>query len=178
MLMLYTSMIDSTEEKRKFERIYLAHRQTMYYAAFRILNNVQDAEDAVHQAFLRILNHLDIINESDCHKTRAYLIVITQSTAIDIYRKHKRFNTVSFDELEICNSGTLERDYEEKDAILRAVNKIPVNYSVVLKLRYSHNHSVSEIASLLGISEGNVRQRISRAKKILAQLLEEEGIEV
>ena len=45
MLMLYISMIDSPEEKQKFERIYLAHRQTMYYAAFRILKDVHEAEE-------------------------------------------------------------------------------------------------------------------------------------
>ena len=176
MLMLYISMIDSLEEKRKFERIYLAHRQIMYYAAFRILKDVHEAEDAVHQAFLRIIDRLDKINDAECHKTRAYLVVITESAAIDIYRKRKQARIVSYEELEVYISSNMESDYEEKDAIIRAINKLPVNYSVVLRLRYSHGHTDAEIASLLKISEENVRQRISRAKKKLNQLLEGEGV--
>lgn len=176
MLMLYISMIDSPEEKRKFERIYLAHRQTMYYVAFRILKDAHEAEDAVHQAFLRIIDRLDKINDADCHKTRAYLVVITENAAIDIYRKRKKSRTVSYDEMEIYISGNMESDYGEKDAIIRAINKLPVNYSVVLKLRYAHGHTDAEIAALLKISEENVRQRISRAKKKLNQLLEGEGV--
>ena len=176
MLMLYMSMIDSSEEKRKFERLYLAHKQTMYYVALGILKDVQEAEDAVHQAFLRIMDRLDKIDERDCHKTRAYLVVITESTAIDIYRKRKRARTVSFDELEIYISSDIESDYEEKDAIIRAINALPVNYAVVLKLRYSHGHTDGEIAALLNITEENVRQRIARAKKKLNKLLEAEGV--
>jgi RNA polymerase sigma-70 factor (ECF subfamily) len=176
MLMLYMSMIDSSEEKRKFERLYLAHKQTMYYVALGILKDVQEAEDAVHQAFLRVMDRLDKIDEQDCHKTRAYLVVITESTAIDIYRKRKRARTVSFDELEIYIASDIESDYEEKDAIIRAINALPVNYAVVLKLRYSHGHTDGEIAALLNITEENVRQRIARAKKKLNKLLEAEGV--
>lgn len=176
MLMLYTSMMESSEEKRKLERLYLAHKQTMYYVALRILKDAHEAEDAVHQAFLRIMERLDKINENDCHKTRAYLVVITESAAIDIYRKRKRARTVSFDELEIYISGELESNYEETDGINRAINALPVNYAVVLKLRYAHGHTDGEIASLLNITEENVRQRIARAKKKLNKLLEAEGV--
>ena len=54
MLIFYTAILPEPEEKRKFERLYHQYRQTMYYAAFRILKEPHDAEDAVHQAF-RIL---------------------------------------------------------------------------------------------------------------------------
>lgn len=176
MLMLYVSMIDSPDEKRKFEKIYLAHRQTMYYAAFSILKDSYEAEDAVHQAFLKIIGHLEKINEEDCHKTRAYLVIITQNEAIDIYRKRKKAQAVPYDEIESFTAGSLDSDPEEKDAILRAIHKLPVHYSAVLRLRYSHGHTDSEIAALLNISQENVRSRISRAKKKLKQLLEREGV--
>lgn len=175
-MLILSSMIDSQDEKGKFERIYLAHRQTMYYAAYRILGDTHEAEDAVHQAFLKIIHRLDKINETDCHKTRSYLVVITESTAIDLYRKRKQARTVSYDELEIYLPGDVNSDYGEKDAINRAINALPVNHSVVLKLRYSHGHTDAEIASVLNITEENVRQRISRAKKKLRELLEKEGV--
>ncbi|MGL5259319.1 MAG: RNA polymerase sigma factor [Lachnospiraceae bacterium] len=63
----------------------------MFYATNRILKNQDSAEDAVHNAFLRVINHLEKINENDCHKTRAFLVVILKNIAIDIYRKESMF---------------------------------------------------------------------------------------
>ena len=62
MLMFYTAMLSTPEEKRKFEQLYLQHRQSMYQAAYRILQNTHDAEDAVHQAFLQLVAHMEKIN--------------------------------------------------------------------------------------------------------------------
>lgn len=176
MLMLYTSMIDTPKEKSKFEKIYLEHRQTMYYVAFRILQDAHEAEDAVHQAFLRILPRLRKIDEQDCHKTRAYLVIITENAAIDIYRKRRKL--ISLEELENLIPSYPSEDAVEKDAILQAIRKLPISYAVVLKLRYAHGHAIEEIAAELDISEENVRQRISRAKKRLQILLEAEGVQL
>lgn len=176
MLMLYISMIDAPEEKRKFEQIYLAHKQTMYYVASCILKDTHEAEDAVHQAFLRVIDLLDKVDNVDSRETRAYLVVITQSVAIDIYRKRKKSGTVSYDEMENYLFSNMENEYEEKDAIVRAINKLPVNDFAVLRFRYSYGHTNAEIASILRISEESVRQRISRARKRLSQLLAEEGV--
>lgn len=170
-MLFYLAMIETEEDKRKFERIYLAYKQTMFYAANRILKNVYTSEDAVHQAFIRIINHLDKINENDCHKTRAFLVVITEHIAIDIYRKQKKESTHSYDELEIYVSDTGVESYEESDDLAVAIAKLPVNYATVLCLKFSQGYSDSEISSILNITEENVRKRISRAKKKLEELL-------
>ena len=174
-MLTYLALIETEEDKRKFERIYVSYKQTMFYAANRILNNVHTAEDAVHQAFLRILNHLEKINENDCHKTRAFLVVITEHIAIDIYRKQKRENTLSFDELEVYIADNSLPEHEVIDEVSAAIEKLPVNYSTVLRLKFSQGYSNSEIAQTLDITEENIRQRISRAKKRLSQILSEEG---
>ena len=176
MLMLYISMIDGSEEKRKFEQLYLAHKQTMYYVAFSILKNAQDAEDAVHKAFLRLMVRIEKINDVYGRETRSYLVVITQCAAIDIYRKRKISRVLSYDEVENYIPSNMESDFNEKASIICAVNKLSINDSVVLKLRYSYGHSNAEIASILQITEDSVRQRISRAKKRLAKRLAEEGV--
>ncbi|MEF9921453.1 MAG: sigma-70 family RNA polymerase sigma factor [Anaerovoracaceae bacterium] len=174
-MLFYLAMIDTEEDKRKFERIYLAYKQTMYYAANRILKNTHTSEDAVHQAFIRIINHLEKINENECHKTRAFLVVITEHIAIDIYRKQKKESTLSYDELEIYVADTHVESYEETDELTAVFEKLPVNYSTVLRLKFSQGYSDSVISEILNITEENVRKRISRAKKKLAQLLQKEG---
>ncbi|MDD4296801.1 MAG: sigma factor [Ruminiclostridium sp.] len=51
-------MIDSEGDKTKFEQIYLKYRELLFYVAIKILRNEHNAEDAVHQAFLSILENL------------------------------------------------------------------------------------------------------------------------
>lgn len=176
MLLLYTAMIDPPKEKRKFERLYHQYRQTMYRAAYSILQDAHEAEDAVHMAFEKIIDHLEKINENDCHKTKAFLVIVVESAAIDLYRKRKRGHGVPYEELEPFVEDGTGSDHAEKDAVSRAIARLPVAYSTVLRLKYSHGYENREIAAILKISEDNVRQRIFRAKKRLAELLEEEGI--
>lgn len=171
-MLLYLTLIDSEEDKRKFERLYLDYRKTMYYAAYEILRNVHSAEDAVHQAFLRVVDNLDKIDESNCHKTRGFLVVITEHIAIDIYRKRKREDMLSYDEFEIYISDNTTQNYDDADEMLQILKKLPINYSTILVLKYSQGYTDSEISQLLDITEDNVRQRIVRAKKKLSQLLQ------
>ncbi len=175
-MLIYLTIIDSSEDKRKFEKIYIGYKQTMYYAANRILKDTYAAEDAVHQAFLRIIDRLEKIDENDRHKTKAFLVVIVENIAIDIYRKRKRDNIFSFDELELYIADEFLHNQDEKDEVSCAIERLPINYSTVLRLKYSQGYSDAEIATFLGITDENVRKRISRAKKKLRQLLGGEGV--
>lgn len=55
--MLYLQMLPSPSEKDKFEQIYTLYRGLMFYVARRILPGEADAEDAVHQAFVSIIEN-------------------------------------------------------------------------------------------------------------------------
>lgn len=176
-MLLYLSLIDTEEEKRKFIWLYENYRQTMYYAAYQILQNIHSSEDAVHQAFLRIIDHLDQIDESNESKTRGFLVVITQHIAIDCYRKRKREQLMDFNEQELLVPNTASDPVAEcvdTDMVVQALLKLSVDDSAILRLKYAHGYSGAEIASILQITEDAVRKRISRAKKRLADILERE----
>lgn len=49
-MLIYLMMIESPEDQSKFEKVYLTYKGLMYHVAYKILNNEQDAEDAVHSA--------------------------------------------------------------------------------------------------------------------------------
>ena len=51
-------MIESPEDKMKFERLYHKYRDLMYNIAYSFLKDEHDAEDAVHQAFVSIIENL------------------------------------------------------------------------------------------------------------------------
>ena len=93
-MFLYLAMIDSDADKSKFEILYSEYKNLMYYTANRILRNSSDAEDVVHQAFLKVIEILDTISSPRCHKTRALLVTITEHKAIDLYREKQRRNVL------------------------------------------------------------------------------------
>lgn len=54
MIAMYMSFIDSEDDREKFEIIYHEYRKRMVSVAYSILHNSEDAEDAVHETFIRI----------------------------------------------------------------------------------------------------------------------------
>ena len=174
-MLIYLSMIELEEDKNKFEQLYITYKQTMFYVANRILKDEYLAEDVVHQAFLRIIDNLSKIDKIDCHKTKGFIVIIVENIAIDFYRKRKRENNISFDKIEIYIEDIKAKDNFILSDIEEAILKLPINYSTVLRLKYSQGYSNKEVAQILNISEENVRQRISRARKRLTENLNEGG---
>ena len=62
-MLIYLQMIDTPEERSKFEQIYLEYKGLMFHVAYDILHNEQDAEDAVHQAFVKVAENIKKIGE-------------------------------------------------------------------------------------------------------------------
>ncbi|NLK75746.1 MAG: RNA polymerase sigma factor [Clostridiales bacterium] len=174
-MLIYLAMIDNEEDKSKFEQIYNTYKQTMFYAANRILKDEYMSEDAVHLAFLRIINHLDKIVDINSHKTKGFIVIIVENIAIDIYRKRKRENNISYDEVEIYLTDPKDFTISIENEVEEAIMKLPVIYSTVLRLKYSQGYNDREIAKILNITEANVRQRIVRGKKRLAEILQNAG---
>lgn len=176
-MFIYLAMIDDEEEQSKFEQLYKTYRQTMFYTANYILKDAYLAEDAVHQAFLRIIKHMDKIGEVKSSKTRGFVVIIAENIAIDMYRKRKRENSISFYDMEdyLGEEAAATMEFSDENPVAAAIAMLPFNYSSVLTLKFSHGYSDAEIASILSIKVDNVRQRIVRAKAKLKKILEEGG---
>lgn len=173
-MFIYLNMIESVYDKSKLEQIYNTYKQTMFYTANRTIRDEYLAEDIVHQAFLRIIANLDKINEINCHKTKGFIVIIVRNIAIDFYRKRKRENNISFDEVELYIEDVKSSNDFIMNDVEEAILKLPLNYLNVFKLRFSHGYNYKEISEILEISEVNVRQRISRGKKKLEEILDKE----
>ena len=59
-MLIYLMMIDSPEDQSKFEKVYLTYKGPMYHTAYKVLNN---EEDAVHNAFVKIAENISKIGE-------------------------------------------------------------------------------------------------------------------
>jgi len=175
MLPVYLAMLDGEEEKSKFELLYLTYRKLMFHVANGILNDEGLAEDAVHQAFLKILKNFDKVGEISCHKTRSYVVIIVRNAAINMYNSRKRHSAVPIKEAAFCAAGNFPEQTENLDGLAKAVLKLPAIYKDALKLKYVQEFSNAEIAGMLGISESAVRKRLERARRMLEEIMGREG---
>lgn len=174
MLTLYLSLLDSAEEKSKFIQLYKLYGKKMLYAAQRKLKDHYLAEDAVHNAFIKLTNYMHCVGEIDCHKTERFLVIITESVALDMLRKDKHYPKESVEELEpflAYKEDALDRIAVQE--LMGLIAQLPEKYRTVLELHAYHGLEEKQIASLLEISYANARKRLERARRLLLQKLEE-----
>lgn len=174
MLSFYLNLLDTPEEKSRFEQLYLAYRQDMYAVAYSILHNSYDAEDAVHQAFLAIANNFRKISGIPCQEIKGYIVIIIRNTSINIYNSNKRrFERSSG--IDDCGAS-VEVDYFERfdlEDLKNAISGLPQIYKDIIYLHFLEGFTVKEISKMLDISKEAVWKRIERAKKLLKSILEE-----
>lgn len=170
-MLMYLSMIETPDDKVKFERIYNRYRNLMYHVAYKVLSNHYDAEDSVHQAFVAIIRHLEKISDIDCPQTRSYIVLITERKAIDLIRTRHSEKVIPLNEDLIGIEIPAPGDHGLADALA----KLPAHYREVLLLRFDNGYSAKELAQMLGMTESGVRKLIGRAKNALGRILEEES---
>ena len=123
-MLLYLQMLETPEEKSLFEQIYLEYRGLMYHVAYEILHNDQDAEDAVHQAFVKIVENIKKIDDPVCPKTHGYVVTIVEHQAIDQYRKRQKYQTVELiEEIQGTNAH-----YEGDNDLTKCILQLPARY--------------------------------------------------
>lgn len=171
-MFVYLMMIDSPEDQSKFERVYREYKGLMYYVAYKVLNNGPDAEDAVHNAFVKIVEIIQKIGEPVCQKTQNYVVTIVENKAIDLYRANQRKETVEY--IDDVVGITVEN--QSLSDLAQCMAKLSSRYRQVILLKYYHGYSCKEIAKQLNITEANAIKLDQRAKTKLLQLCKEEGV--
>lgn len=165
MEMILSQTQDDT--RTRFAAAVTAHRRAMYRAARALLSCDADAEDAVSEATLRAWQAFGRLRDEKALK--GWLIKITVNCAHEHHRKTARLTYT--DDLEPLAGGA-----EDKHGfpLWDAVCALPEDYRVATVLFYYEGMTTAEIAKVLGVREGTVRSRLSRARSRLRTLLEEE----
>lgn len=146
--------------------IYGRHAHTVYRVCFLFLKNAADAQDAVQNTFLRLMEYGGTF-ESEEHE-KAWLIVTASNLCKDGLRHWWR-RTVGIDE-----AARLPCAAPETDRTLGTVLSLPQKYKAAVYLRYYEGYSCAEIARLLGKKEATVRSLLFRARGLLKLQLKED----
>ena len=174
-MLLYLSLIETEEDKIKFEDIFNSYKKTMYYVANSILKDEHYSHDAVQNSFLKIIKNIDKIEDVKSNKTKGFIVTIVKNSSIDMYRKlQKEKSKVKELENEILG---FENEVYDTDILPNkvevAILKLPERYKQVFFLKYSHGLHDNKIAEILDISTSTVRTRIKRGKEKLKIILDE-----
>lgn len=160
--------------EKKYKRIIVALIRKM-------IHNEDDVQDLTQETFIKAYNALAKFQFG--YTFSSWLYKIASNSCIDFMRK-KRFQTVSLytqkpgeeeQEFEIADN-----DYkpdiavlaeERKKALLNAIEQLPENYKLIIRLRHDEDLDYSDIAERLNIPLGTVKAHLFRARKILLEQL-------
>ena len=159
----------ANKDQEKLDKLYALYEQPMYRIAYAILHHTEQAEDAVSDAFLRIMKNLKKIGNVQSEKTKHYIVCIIRSTAINQYRQNQRDSeryTVWDD--RILQVPSQKDDMEQLLANITELLE-PLNETdrQIILMRCEEELSFREIAERLSIQEAAARKRFERAKKAL-----------
>ena len=152
----------------RLEELVDRHETALFRAALAILGDVQEAEDAVQDTFLRYLEKRPELRDGGHEK--AWLLKVTANRCKSILRTRRRRPTVEL--LDIYPVPEEEGSRELMEAILA----LPANQRSAVHLHYYEGYTSEEIGAILGQRPGTVRSHLSRARDTLRRyLLEETG---
>lgn len=189
MLALYLAYLDDENDKKLFEDIYYSYRKQMVTLSMSILNNNDDAQDAVGDVFLRIAQrNWDVVrgiqNETDL---RNYLLKATKNTSLNkiMYKKKENVSLDTIMEYEMDRIDDLSDDTFleaicnkfEYDKVLRAIRSLNEKYRDVMYCHYVMEMTVPQTAKSLNQTLSSTKQQLVRGKKILLSLLGRKGVE-
>ena len=146
---------------RQYERLVLA-------TALRLLGNLEDAQDASQEVFLKLYRNLGKLERQ--HSISAWLYRVTVNVCHDIGRKRKP--TASVDEAETLAAADPPGDDERRRALMLSLRRLSERERVVVVLRDLEGLSTGEVARAMGSSEATVRSQISQARVKMREFLE------
>jgi RNA polymerase sigma-70 factor (ECF subfamily) len=144
------------------------YQKNLFVTAFNICKNAEDAKDVVQDTF--IAYHTSRQQFNDDQHIRAWLFRVTVNKAKDISKSFWHRNKMPLEDY----IETLPFETAEDCNLFEAVLKLPEKYRIVIHFFYYEDCTIREISQILHISEGNVKARLSRGRKLLRDELKEE----
>ena len=142
--------------------------------------NENDAEDITIQTFSKAFDKIETFN--DAYKFKTWLITISKNIHIDLLRKEKNSisQVISKDDRDVFQVLDESPSPEDKliteqhlAKLLRDIKQLKPHYQEVINLRYFQELSYKEISAELKEPINNVKVKLLRAKKLLAEIINE-----
>jgi RNA polymerase sigma-70 factor, ECF subfamily len=161
--------------QESFEKLLRLYEAPIFNAAYRILNNYEDARDVTQNVFLKAYENLDSFDQSYRFFSWIYRIAVNESINM---RTAKR-PLDNLEDVTIKEDNTPEKalsQTELDEIIQRALMSLETDYRVVIVLRHFHNCSYKDIGEILDLPEKTVKSRLFTARSLLRDSLSRKGV--
>jgi len=158
----------------EFRRLYETVFPILFRVSYRIAGSEEAAEDLCQEAFFKLYEKNMVFPSPD--EAKYWLIRVVKNAALN-YAKRKQRERKAYQKAFKEDTRTVETGEhfvlkkESRIEVREALEKLPENLRVVLVLKEYGELNYKEIGRALGISEGNVKVRVFRARERLAGIL-------
>lgn len=167
---------------RAVEALYDRFAPPMLSLCFRYTGNLHDAEDVLHEGFIKIIKNLSGFKPKSEHSVEAWMKRIMTNTALNFLRdnaKSRRFvdienvaENINFNEEEYLESDLAHLPVTQEQ-IMKLIGELPVGYRTVFNLYVFEDYSHREICEKLNFSESTSKSQLFKARAVLrAKIIE------
>ena len=153
------------------------YKDMAFSIAFRILNNTENAEEVVQDAFLKTYRSLHKFRQDAKFSTWLYKIVV--NTALTKAKRNKAWaNETALTDIGEIATGQVEEAYrnlarwDRQKIINQALDQLNIEDRLLLTLYYLNENSIEEITEITGVPRENIKMKLHRARKKMYLLLE------
>jgi len=165
--------------KSKYQDLlYQRYAPVLLGTCMRYIGNKMQAEDILHDAFIKIYIHIRKFNITDNGSFEGWMKRIAVNASLNFLRDRWKDDLLTnIDETTISETESdndiYEPDYEtfDKAALMKIISELPAGYNVVFNLYVFDNYSHQEIAETLGISISTSKTQLLKARKWLRNKL-------
>jgi RNA polymerase sigma-70 factor (ECF subfamily) len=153
-------------------QLYQLYSKAMFNVCYRMMNNREDAEDMLQEAFVQAFQKLETFRHESAFGT--WLKTITIHACINALNKRK-LDLKYFDEIhrfEIIDEEPEEALYTTEN-VIQAMNELPEGGRIVFSLYLLEGYDHSEIAQILNISESTSKTQYMRAKRRVQEIMKQ-----
>ncbi|MCL2066231.1 MAG: RNA polymerase sigma factor [Treponema sp.] len=159
----------------EFRRVYDSAFPILFRVAYRIAGSEEAAEDLCQESFFRMYEKNMVFPNQE--EAKYWLIRVVKNAALNYAkrkeRERKAYQKAFREDVRQVETGELHLVKKEVMAeVKEALNKLPENLKMALIFKEYAEMNYKEIGRVLGISEGNVKVRVFRARERLAALLQ------
>jgi len=165
------------KDQKAFNTLLNTYWSDVYRFQLSKTENEDEAEDITIQTFSKAFDKINLYNESYNFKT--WLISISKNIFLDHLRK-QRTETISIDKKESEAYKIFDESPSAEDQLiidqnvaqlLNYLKQLKPHYQEIINLRYFREMSYKEMAEILNEPIGNIKIKLSRAKKLLAEII-------
>jgi RNA polymerase sigma-70 factor (ECF subfamily) len=171
-------------DSKAYDGLLKKYKNSVYNLVYRMVRDVQEAEDLTQEAFIKAFNSLASFNEEYAFST--WLYKIATNNCIDFFRKRK-LQTYSLDKPIQYKDSEIQHEIPDPDLnpeksilarershlIQEAIKTLPEKYYTAILLRHNEEKSYEEISEILNLPLGTVKARIFRAREMLNKALKD-----